>query len=145
MLGKATGKVSPFSAIAFVKKSPARLTAACDPRPLALDAWHCIANVYDGANVTAYVNASAPRNGAANPFPLEGGIFSPEAAGKEGAEFGVGVTEAAEDYNHFRGLLGGLAVFDVPLTQPQLARVCAEWPARVLAGTAPLRAPWATQ
>lgn len=122
--------------------SPYCMTAACDPRPLALDAWHCLANVYDGATVTAYVNATLAYNGNDNPFPLPGGIFSPEAAGRVGAEFGVGVTEGALEYNHFRGELGGLAVFDAALAQRQLVDVCDGWPARVRSGAATARAPW---
>jgi hypothetical protein len=102
------------------------VTAACDPRPLPADMWHCVANVYDGETIRVYVNATLAQNGAVNPYPLAGGIYSPEAAGRAGAEFGVGVTPAF-GFNQFEGSLGGLAVFNSALTPAQLAAVC-EWP-----------------
>ena len=105
------------------------MTAACDPRTLLPDSWHCVANVYDGKVIRAYVNATFVNNGDVNPYPLPTGIFSPEHAGREGAEFGVGVTPAF-GFNQFEGSLGGLAVFDIALSQTQLESVCA-WPSGV--------------
>jgi hypothetical protein len=107
-------------------------TAACDPEPLATGGpWHCVANVYDGAAIRAYVNGTLHANGAHNPFPYPGGIYSPEAAGKQGAEFGVGANFINTTVggprvlsNRFKGLLGGLAVFDVALTPAELGDVC---------------------
>jgi hypothetical protein len=104
------------------------VTAACDPRPLPPDMWHCVANVYDGETIRVYVNATLSDNGNVNPYPLTGGIYSPEAAGRAGAEFGVGVTPAF-GFNQFEGLLGGLAVFNSALTPVQLGAVC-EWPSQ---------------
>ena len=31
------------------------MTAACDSRQLSEDDWHCVANVYDGTAINAYV------------------------------------------------------------------------------------------
>jgi hypothetical protein len=111
------------------------VTRACDPEALPVGAWHCLANVYDGANITAYLNGTLHSNGDANPFAYPGGIYSPEAAGRAGAEFGVGAnyvnkTAGAPPVlsNQFLGLLGGLAVFSQPLTQAQVAQVCASAP-----------------
>lgn len=108
-------------------------TAACDPEPLASGAWHCIANVYDGASISAYVNGTLNPNGVSNPFPYPGGIYSPEAAGRIGAEFGVGANFINTTVggprllsNRFSGLLGGLAVFDSALTAANVAEVC-QW------------------
>lgn len=102
------------------------VTGACDPRSLAGGDWHCVTHTYDGALIRAYVNATLATNGAYNPFPLTGGIYSPEAAGKPGAEFGVGVSMAF-GYNQYQGLLGGLAVFNATLSPAEVAEVCA-WP-----------------
>lgn len=105
-------------------------TAACDTPALPSGAWHCLANVYNGTHIMAYTNGTA-HAAIANPFPLAGGIFSPEASGRAGAEFGVGanfinVTAGAPRTlaNRFRGRLGGLAVFDAALSQPDVAAVC---------------------
>ena len=105
------------------------VTGACDPRSLAGDDWHCVTHTYDGQFIRAYVNATLASNGAYNPFPLTGGIYSPEAFGKPGAEFGVGVSMAF-GYNQYQGLLGGLAVFNATLSSDEVAEVCA-WPQRM--------------
>jgi hypothetical protein len=106
-------------------------TAACDTPALAPDDWHCLANVYDGVQIVSYTNATM-HSATMNPFPLTGGIFSPEATGRAGAEFGVGANyiNATADSprtlaNRFKGRLGGLAVFDVALAQSDVAAVCA--------------------
>jgi len=107
-------------------------SAACDPRAMGAGSWHCVANVYDGVAIQAYLNASLVPNqnrtggASTNPYPYAGGIYSPEAAGRPGAEFSVGVSMAF-GYNQYVGLLGGLAVWDTALTSAQLQEVCA-WP-----------------
>jgi len=110
-------------------------TAACDPRPLAPGAWHCLANAYDGAAIRAYVNGTLVANGPRNPFPLAGGIYDAEAVGGAGAEFGVGLNrvnataDGARDgfawANRFEGLLGGLAVYNASLSAAHVAAACA--------------------
>lgn len=110
------------------------VTGACDPRSLSSAAWHCVTHTYDGSNIRAYVNATLAGNGAYNPFPLVGGIYSPESAGKPGAEFGVGVSMAF-GYNQYQGLLGGLAVFNSTLSPSDVAEVCS-WPTRTATGSA---------
>lgn len=106
-------------------------TAACDPLPLPPAAWHCLANVYDGARITAFVNGTLDPNGGANPFPLTGGIYSPEAAGAPGAEFAVGANLVNHTVggppvwsNALRGLVGGVGVWAEPLSAAQVAAVC---------------------
>lgn len=112
------------------------ITRACDPGTLPPNAWHCLAGVYDGQNIWAYVNGTFhPNNNATvhdNPFTYPGGIFSPEAHGAAGAEFGVGANTVNKTVggpvvwsNHYVGQLGGLAVWNSSLTQAQVASVCA--------------------
>lgn len=114
------------------------MTAACDPRPLQAEDWHCVANVFDGRAINAYVNGTLVTNPAGgslgkvplpptvNPYPYAGGIYSPEAHNRTGAEFGVGMGDCGNcGYNQYTGLLGGLAVFAEPLPQAQVAEVCA--------------------
>ena len=108
---------------------PYCVTAACDPRPLPTDDWTCVANVYDGKAINAFMNATLARNGAVNPYPYPGGIYSPEKANRSfaGAEFGVGVSMSF-GANQYTGLLGGLAVFGQALSAAELRQVC-DWPA----------------
>lgn len=108
------------------------VTAACDPAPLPTDAWQCLANVYNGTHISAYLNGTLQSNGASNPYPLTGGIYSPESAGTPGAEFGVGANQVNETVgappiwsNVFRGSLGGLGVWSQAFTQEQVAAACA--------------------
>lgn len=109
-------------------------TVACDPRALTGGDWHCLATVYDGLDILSYVNGSTVPNGKYGPFHYPGGIFSPEAKGRLGAEFGVGrnaVTRgggtggAAEWASAFVGDIGGIAVFNVSLSAADIASVCA--------------------
>ena len=108
-------------------------TAACDPRALApAPAWHCLAVTYDELAIKVYVNGTFAGNGAHNPFPLTGGIFDPAAhPGRIGAEFGVGANRvnttvggAPTWENAFAGLLGGVAVWDVALSEGDVSRAC---------------------
>lgn len=53
---------------------PYSMTAACDSRALTEDDWHCVANVYDGTAINAYVNDSIiynPAGGNRTTPPLE--------------------------------------------------------------------------
>jgi hypothetical protein len=107
-------------------------TRACDPRPLPASAWHCLAMTYNGTHIGAFVNGTAVPNGDAQPFAYAGGLFSPEAAGRPGAEFAVGanvinVTAGGPPQwsNTFTGDVGGLAVFARGLPAADIARVCA--------------------
>jgi len=112
------------------------ITRACDRRLLSPHAWHCLVGVYNGSFISAYVNGTfVPNNNASredNPFALSGGIFSPEAAGQPGAEFGVGANEINMTVgsppvwsNQFAGQIAGLAVWNAALHATQVAQVCA--------------------
>ena len=115
-------------------------TAACDPRKLESNSWHCIANTYDGNEIRAYVNGTFINNSFRNPFHLEGGIFDPKSTnasgngGRIGAEFGVGAnrvnsTDIGQNgyrwANTYEGLLGGIAVWNTSLSQADIIRACA--------------------
>ena len=108
------------------------ITAACDPRELAPNAWHCFANVYDGEHIYAYVNGTLIANGDSNPYPLEGGIFSPRGLpGRIGAEFGVGANRINSTVggppqwsNKWAGLIGGIAVWDRALSGADVRDFC---------------------
>ena len=110
-------------------------TRACDPRRLPLRAWHCLAMTYDGSYIRALVNGSALPNGDAQPFLYPGGLYSPEAAGRQGAEFALGANLINASVgspplwsNRFEGDVGGLAVYAEGLSEEQLAGVCARAP-----------------
>ena len=111
---------------------PYCVTAACDPRSLSASDWHCVANVYDGKQIKAYVNGTLAANSNVNPYAYPGGIYSPETANRSsaGAELGVGVSMSF-GVNQFMGLLGGLVVFNESPTPSQLTQVC-DWPRRRL-------------
>jgi hypothetical protein len=119
---------------------------ACGATSLRPHAWHCLANIYDGHAVRAYVNGTldAASNGSDpnNPFKLpnppkfpNGGIYRPPPGA--GANFSIGANfihpgggKGAEVLsNKFVGLLGGFAVWDSALSQRQIAEVCAAAPA----------------
>lgn len=109
------------------------ITRACDPRPLPADVWHCLANVYNGTHIIAYVNGTLALNGNANPYYYPGGIYNPEILHQPGAEFGVGANVVNQTVNsppvasnRFSGKLGGLVVFAEPLSQADVAAVCGE-------------------
>lgn len=107
------------------------VTRACDPLPLPSNVWHCLANVYNGSHIIAYLNGTLHDNGRDNPYYYPDGIFSPESSGREGAEFGVGANYVNKTAggppvlsNVMAGYLGGLAVFSQPLQQADVSTVC---------------------
>lgn len=109
------------------------VTRACDPRTLPQGDWHCLATVYNGSHIQAYVNGSLVDNGGDNPFHYPGGIFSPEARGTRGADFDVGCNTVTPGggtagwpvwANTWLGQLGGLAVFAKGLPQTEIMSVC---------------------
>lgn len=108
-------------------------TAACDPRSLSsAPSWHCLANVYNGETIRAYVNGTFVENASRNPFPLTGGIFDPTGLpGRIGAEFGVGANRVNSTANApfhwsntYTGLLGGVAVWNQALSQDDVSSAC---------------------
>ena len=124
-------------------------SAACGSSTNADDRWSCVANIYDGTSIAAFVNGSldvvsgadkAGKPAVHNPFRYpdpprypQGGIFHPPPG--QGADFDVGAhitcptggtacgTGSLE--NFFRGRIGGVAVYGVALSADELRRVCA--------------------
>jgi len=109
------------------------MTAACDPRPVPPNAWHCLATVYDGEYIRAFVNGTLEGNAWRNPFALTGGIFSPSGLpGRVGAEFGVGANRVNSTpgspfhwSNYYSGFIGGIAVWDSALDLAGVKQACA--------------------
>lgn len=111
-------------------------TRACDPGALPSDDWHCLAIMYDGMDILAFVNGTFRENANStrsdNPFVYPGGIYDPDASGAYGAEFALGanlvnVTVGGPGvwHNQWYGLIGGVAVWNTTLDLASLTSVCA--------------------
>lgn len=116
-------------------------SAACGNTPLPSGEWACVANVYDGESIHAYLNGSldtgAPpdkRNplkypDPANGFPV-GGIYVPPAG--QGADFAVGHNIIHDGGgvgpgvagNKYTGSVGGVAVYNRALTAAEVRELC---------------------
>ena len=105
--------------------------------------WHCIANVYDGERIYAYVNGTLdskqrssgvdPDNPFAYPnppsFPV-GGIYTPPQG--KGADFALGAnyihegggTGGGELSNSFVGRIGGFVVAKDALAHSDIKQIC---------------------
>jgi hypothetical protein len=111
-------------------------TAACAPTPLPDDTWVCLANVYNGTHIAAYVNGTLAPNGSANPFFYPGGIYSPEREGQPGSPFTVGANNVSTTppacstgtprlSNQWTGWVGGVAVWDTAVQPSLMPTLCA--------------------
>lgn len=115
-------------------------SAACGVTSLVNDMWHCVANVYNGTHILAYVNGSLDSGEAdtRNPFAYPntakgfptGGIFAPPLGGDAnfsvGAHYihpggGVGPSVIG---NRYEGKIGMFAVYATALTVQELAQLC---------------------
>jgi hypothetical protein len=77
--------------------------------------WCMVGFTFDGHVARSYYNGIFEENGGLNPFPYEGGLF------QSGADFTVGaVYRNGEMGNWYRGLLGGLAVYDRALNSDEM-------------------------
>eukprot|EP00035_Acanthoeca_spectabilis_P010793 m.190660 g.190660 ORF g.190660 m.190660 type:complete len:365 (+) comp15130_c0_seq1:1692-2786(+) len=116
-------------------------SAACGTTNLGDGAWHCVANVYDGHDIMAYVDGvldNSGKNGTArNPFKYPnppsfpiGGIFTPPP--NKGANLSVGANLIHPGGgigpsvlgNTFIGQLGGLAIYGTALTSAEMGTLC---------------------
>lgn len=116
---------------------------ACGATALAPGGWHCLANVYDGKKIQAFVNGTldtspdSGKPGLENPFQYPdppryptGGIFTPPPGG--GANFSLGANYIHQGggvgpgflSNKFVGLLGAYTVFDRALEAAELRELC---------------------
>jgi hypothetical protein len=120
------------------------MDAAIGATPVSFDAWHCVAITYDGQHARAYLDGTLDARGDRNPYHYPHGLFD---GGQSGADFTVGAVARPErvemvdgtpvehgtvQANCYRGLLGGLAVFDRALPGEEIAALAsATMPPRV--------------
>ena len=84
--------------------------------------WSCVAMSYDGSYVRAYYNGKFDSRQGLNPFHYDKGIFD---GGEHGANFTVGGNNAfGEKHNYLYGLFGGLAIYNVSLSDSNVSNVC---------------------
>jgi hypothetical protein len=109
------------------------MDAAIGATPAPFDRWQCVTITYDAHHARAYLNGALDAHGDRNPYCHPHGIHD---AGPAGGDFTVGAVirpdrvemspaGARADHgsvqaNCFRGLLGGLAVFDRALSDAEL-------------------------
>ena len=99
------------------------IDAAIGATKVAYDAWHCVAFTYDGTEIKAYLEGKLEPRPGRKPYAYPNGIFD---GGDKGADFTVGaVHRSGEMGNWFTGTLGGLAVYNRALTEPELAKLAA--------------------
>lgn len=114
------------------------MDAAIGATPVPFDRWQCVAITYDGEYARAFFNGRLDSRGGRNPYHYPHGLFD---GGPNGADFTVGAVSRPEhvemiagrpvEYgsvqaNCFRGLLGGLAVFDRALDAAEILRLSEE-------------------
>jgi len=108
------------------------MTAGIGATAVPFDAWHCAAISYDGHVARAYLDGKLDSREAQNPYAYPGGLHD---GGDAGADFTVGAVARPErvemidgkpveigqlQANLFRGLLGGLAVYNRCLTGDEI-------------------------
>ncbi len=77
--------------------------------------WCMVGFTFDGHFARSYYNGIFEENGALNPFPYEGGLFDSKA------DFTIGaVNRSGEMGNWYRGLLGGLAIYNRALNPEEM-------------------------
>jgi hypothetical protein len=112
------------------------MDAAIGATPVPFDVWQCVAITYDSRHARAYLNGRLDSRGDLNPYRYPHGIRD---AGPTGGDFTFGADHRAErvemaadgvrkdhgsvQANCFRGLLGGLAIFDRALGDAELASI----------------------
>ncbi len=125
----ATGKPTP--------PFPYSIDYSASKQQVAKEQWQCIAFTYDGSYIRSYLNGRfEPRDPELidhtkgfTGFP-EGLVhsknpyFYPEGMGNNGSDFTVGAVLLSKGMgNYFRGLIGGLAVFDRALTSEEIEKL----------------------
>lgn len=80
--------------------------------------WRCVAMCYDGARVRSYINGVAEERPRLNPFLFPHGLYD---GGADGSDFYVGADPVPGFgmSNCYRGLLGGLTVYDRALADDE--------------------------
>lgn len=103
--------------------------------------WACVAFTYDGAYIRSYLNGKFEERDpelinhttgfegypdgithSKNPY------YFPDGIGSNGSDFTVGAVLLKRGMgNFFKGLIGGLAVFDRALTEEEMMRLGSDW------------------
>jgi hypothetical protein len=95
---------------AWISADGTNTTAAYGTTDIADNAWHHIAVVYNGSNITLYVDGSVDTNGANNPASYSSGIYNGSA------QFRIGVRDGLSNVA-FNGLVDDVGIFDTALSQ----------------------------
>ncbi|WP_018626220.1 LamG-like jellyroll fold domain-containing protein [Niabella aurantiaca] len=99
--------------------------------------WSCVAFTYDGKYIRSYLNGVFERRGPEQirhtrgfeGYPdgliqVKNPYYFPDGIGDNGSEFTVGSVQLTGGAgNFFKGLIGGLAVFDRALTNREMSRL----------------------
>lgn len=97
------------------------MDASIGETEITFDRWYRVAFTYDGTWVKSFINGVLDERPGRNPYAYEGGLFD---AGDDGADFTVGGVHRSDEMgNWFKGMLGGLAVFNRALSGEELARI----------------------
>ena len=116
-------------------------SAACGASNLSVGVWHCLANVYNGTHILAYVNGSLdstdnPSQSDRNPFAYpnpprfpNGGIYKPPPGQGANLTLGANMVKHTDwPVKHlsdtFIGLIGGFAVQASAMSPADLAALC---------------------
>ncbi len=89
--------------------------------PVPYDEWHTLGFTYDGEKIRAFFDGGFDELDGVNPYPYPHGIFD---GGENGSSFTVGSVprgrKPSGPGNFFAGTIGGIAVFDRPLTPEEM-------------------------
>ncbi|MEX0776303.1 MAG: LamG-like jellyroll fold domain-containing protein [Phycisphaeraceae bacterium] len=86
--------------------------------PIDRDAWHCIALSYDGHHGYAWLDGRLDARPGLNPYLLPGGLHN---GGATGSDFTVAAVDRSGTIgNFYRGLLGGLAIYQRVLNPAEM-------------------------
>jgi len=87
--------------------------------PVPYDKWQTVAFTYDCRFAKSYLNGKLDEFDKKNPYLYEGKLFDDQLL--DGSDFTVGaVNRSGEMGNWFRGILGGLAVYDRALSEKEI-------------------------
>jgi hypothetical protein len=94
------------------------ITYASSKDQVPVNQWTMIAMTYDSEYIRIFVDGKLSHDEKTNPFKYDKGIFN---GGDDGAGFTVGANSAHGIItNQFIGLIDGLAVYNIALTESEL-------------------------
>lgn len=102
------------------------MTSSIGGTPVTKGEWHFVAFTYDGVYAKSYLDGRLDARETYNPYEYREGLYD---GGEDGADFTVGaVDRSGEIGNFYRGLLGGLAVFNRALSAEEIRKLNAWHP-----------------